>query len=87
MFCTLEKLDLQVTQIGDLGLNSLKGMASLKELDLSNTTVADTGLSNLASLHKLQTLRLADTLVEVRARRTRWSGRLARTRSGRHPHL
>src|ERR1035438_9417104 len=61
---TLETLDLEATETGDLGLRAVKSLTGLKELILSNTSVSDSGLANLSGLGKLQTLRLEGTLVQ-----------------------
>ncbi len=60
------ELDLSATEIGDLGLASLKSITSLRELILNNTTVSDTGLRQLAELHNLRRLGLDGTLVRGR---------------------
>ena len=62
----LEKLNLDATQIGDLGLASIEHLNGLRELNLSNTTVSDAGLSKLAGLTQLKSLKIAGTLVEGR---------------------
>ena len=60
----LRKLDLQVTEIGDLGAASLSALTMLEELNLSNTLISDAGLAHLAGLMTLRKLTLNNTLIE-----------------------
>lgn len=60
----LEQLNLQATQIGDLGLQSLETLPRLRVLDVSNTTVSDAGLARIAKIKTLESVRIAGTLVE-----------------------
>ena len=41
---------LDATEVGDVGLASLKGLTNLRKLSLSHTTVSDNGLAHLAGL-------------------------------------
>ncbi len=50
-------------QIGDAGLENLKGLAALRDLNLGNTEVSDAGLKLLAGLSQLNGLWLDGTKV------------------------
>jgi Leucine-rich repeat (LRR) protein len=51
------------TNIGDAGLQHVKGLSQLRYLYLNNTKVTDVGLANFKGLTQLQTLYLDHTLV------------------------
>ena len=55
----IQKLNLEATEVGDLGVQKLAGLKDLQELNLSYTTVTDAGLAALQSLPNLKVLRLA----------------------------
>jgi hypothetical protein len=55
---TPEWIALWETDIGDLGLGHISGMASLRWLDIGDTKVIDEGLAQLRSLENLQELAL-----------------------------
>lgn len=59
----LEVLDLESTQVTDVGLVDLEGLTSLGFLDLSGTQVTDAGLVHLKGLTNLLKLWLGDTHV------------------------
>ena len=54
----MQSLDLQQTNVGDKGLEHLKGLTSLRELNVRQTKVTDAGVANLRkSLPKLKITR------------------------------
>ena len=55
----LEKLNLEATDVSDLGLESLAKLVNLRDLNLSFTSVSDRGLVHLARLTNLRRLMLA----------------------------
>lgn len=59
----IQKLDLEATEVGDLGVQKLAGLKDLRELNLSYTTVTDAGIAALAALPNLKVLRLAGTQI------------------------
>lgn len=59
----IEDLDLEATEIGDLGLVELAKLTNLRKLRLNATTVSDRGLASLAGMKQLEELSLAGTLV------------------------
>lgn len=58
-----QKLNLEATEVGDLGLKHLARLKQLQELNLSYTTVTDAGLATLAALPNLKVLRLGGTQI------------------------
>ena len=50
---SIEKLNLQATEVGDLGLEPLTRLKNLKELNLGYTTVSDAGLQRAGGLREL----------------------------------
>jgi len=56
-------VDLAKTQVGDVGLEHLKGLTTLQRLYLSHTQVNDAGLEHLKDMTALQRLLLSDTRV------------------------
>lgn len=59
----IEELNLEATEIGDLGLAELAKLTNLRKLRLNATTISDRGLAALAGMKQLQELSLAGTLV------------------------
>lgn len=59
----IEELDLEATEIGDLGLAELAKLTNLRKLRLNATTVSDRGLAALSGMKQLEELSLAGTLV------------------------
>ena len=59
----LEKLNLDGTDISDLGLETVGKLANLRELSLSFTSVSDRGLAYLAPLKNVRRLMLAGVKV------------------------
>ena len=59
----LEALNLEKTQVTDVGLLHLTGMTKLESLDLSRTQITDAGLVHLKGMTNLQTLSLFSTKV------------------------
>ena len=57
------EVNLDNTQITDVGLVHLKDLANLQKLNLNRTEITDAGLSHLKKLTNLQTLFLKDTKV------------------------
>ena len=60
---SLRKLNLQTTEVGDVGIKQLANACSLEELDLGYTTVSDEALRLLTSCKSLRNLGLSYTLV------------------------
>src|SRR6185503_2739563 len=60
---TLEKLNLEATEVGDLGLQKLQRLKNLKELNLAYTPISDSGLKHLAVLANLRVLKIGGTQV------------------------
>jgi len=60
----LRRLDLSVTEVGDLGMQSLATLQALTELNLNNTIVSDAGLASLRGLKSLRKLTLNYALIE-----------------------
>jgi Leucine-rich repeat (LRR) protein len=64
----LEDLDLEATEIGDVGLEVLTNrVLGLRRLNLGSTTVSDRALPFLAKLAKLEDLNLSGTLIRTPA--------------------
>ena len=61
---TLEALDLEGTDVSDLGLETIAGLPALRDLNLNFTSVSDRNLKSLSRLTRLTRLSLAGTLVE-----------------------
>jgi hypothetical protein len=59
----LRELGLRNTQIGDEGLDHLKGLAELQEVDLRHTRVGDAGLARLRGLSNLRFLIICNTRI------------------------
>jgi len=60
----LRKLNLEATEISDLGVRHLARLSELTELSLNSTTVSDAGLARLAGMRKLRRLSLDNTYIE-----------------------
>jgi len=60
----LQWLELNDTEIGDLGLKFLEESKALERLDLSGTAISDNGLSSLSGLTNLKRLALKSTALE-----------------------
>jgi Leucine-rich repeat (LRR) protein len=61
---TLRKLDLEGTEIGDIGVRHLKEMSRLRRLNLNGTMISDAGLEYLAGLVDLRELELEHTAIK-----------------------
>ena len=59
----LRELDLCGTNVGDAGLQHLRGLTQIQVIDLDRTRVTDAGLRHLNGLMQLRCLRLRDTTV------------------------
>jgi hypothetical protein len=62
-FDRLRFLSLERSDIDDLGLENLGGLASIEQLILAGTKITNAGLARLRTLTKLSTLDLANTRV------------------------
>jgi Leucine-rich repeat (LRR) protein len=61
----VEVLDLDTTEVSDIGVAFLAKFTRLKKLRLGSTTVSDRGLAALAKLPQLESLSLSGTLVRT----------------------
>jgi hypothetical protein len=57
---SVERLGLERTKVGDLGLQAIAKIDRLRELDLSHCSVTDQGVASLAGHTRLETLWLTD---------------------------
>lgn len=57
---SVERLGLERTKVGDVGLQAIAQIDRLRELDLSNCSITDQGVASLAGHMRLETLWLTD---------------------------
>lgn len=60
---SLQKLDVQHTEVTDAGLQTIAELTELEELNLSGTAIDGEGLQHLVSLDKLRSLNLRETAI------------------------